>query len=459
MKRVSDMFKSALFSALSLFSAVLSAAEGGEADYAVWNEAVDKYSAGDYTNAIVCLKRIDPSGPFKTRVAELSAKINHIFACQALSPSEKLRLAETASRHAQTVLREKPSDERVRSNFAKTVKNIPAIREQAEMEAAAVKHKGKSPGSLLAHALRSVRAIMKDVSAERPSDSRKAIAAADEAKKKMDEVRSSLMAAGEAVRQAVTNEQSATALAAMLDDSRKKSKSAANQIEDMDGAAYSTLLDVENGIYSFFKLVASPEELIHEDFLSQSNAWSAAEKMNGRDWQSEAHLLTKSFIERFPRWAEQYMAAAAANTNLPPFGAEDKKKIEKLSSEVEKLQSECVKSLLPPKQKEALDKIEEIIKLMPNRGGSDRNSASDDRQRQQDGRQDQNQRQQQQKAPERQENGQAEENEDKSAGRQERPESEAEDVLRKAKERTDEYESEKKARMRKVRPGPNERDW
>jgi hypothetical protein len=433
------------------------AAESGEADYSVWNEAVDKYAAGDYTNALVCLKRIDPSGPFQMRVAELSAKINHILTYQASSPAEKLKLAEAASRHAQTVLREKSSDARVQSNFAKTVKNIPAIREQAEMEAAVNKHKGKAPGSLLAHALYSVRDIMKDVSAERNSDAKKAIEAADEAKKRMDEVRSSLMAAGEVVRQAVTNEQSALALATMLDESRKKSKIAVSQIEDMDSAAYSSLLDVENSTYSFFKLVASPEELIREDYLSQSNAWGAVEKLNARDWQKEAHQLTKSFIERFPKWAEQYIAAAAANTNMPPFKAEDKKKIEELSNEVEKLQSECIKTVLPPKQKDALDKIEEIMKLMPNRGGSNQNSSSKNQQQQ-----NKQQQQQNQKASEEQnkDEQQPKENENKAAEQQQdKQSSEAEDILRKAKERTDEYESEKKARMRKVRPGPNERDW
>ena len=187
--------------------------------------------------------------------------------------------------------------------------------------------------------------------------------------------------------------------------------------------------------------------------------------------KNDALDFTRAFRAKFPAWARAYEQQAQADTNKPPFTAEDQAKVSALATELEKLQLECVDGDLPPSQERALDLIRQIQELLPKDGGG--GQGDDDRQKGEN--RENGQQQQQSPKSDGREEGQPqqdEQNDDGSGDRQEDGEDAKEDesgqddtdkevdaILRKAQERSDEHEAEKKARMRKAPLPPNERDW
>ena len=194
--------------------------------------------------------------------------------------------------------------------------------------------------------------------------------------------------------------------------------------------------------------------------------------MNGREWQQDALDFTRSFRAKFPAWARNYEQQAQADTNKPPFTAEDQAKISALATELEKIQLECCEKSVPPQQLKACDILNEIRELLP----KDKNGGQG--QPQSGGQQGQNQQQDQQQNQDQQQDQQSEDGEGETQGEQEEEPPEAEEaqgqegeeeekpedkeieaLLKKAQERNDEHEADKKARMRKAPLPPNERDW
>jgi hypothetical protein len=245
------------------------------------------------------------------------------------------------------------------------------------------------------------------------------------------------------------------------------------ELSDLDGNAYSTVSDVEHDFTRFLKLTAMPPAAMGEDLICQSNAWLDVEAFNGRSWQHDALDYTRAFRAKFPAWAQAYEQQAQADTNKPPFTAEDQAKISALATELEKLQIECCEKILPPKQEKALELIGQIQKLLPkdkNGGGQGQgrpppqNDKNDNKDKQDQNRKDGQDQQQDQQQDQRQneEQDKEEDKKDESAGEDEKKDGkdqELEAVLKKAQERNDEHEAEKKARMRKAPLPPNERDW
>jgi len=157
---------------------------------------------------------------------------------------------------------------------------------------------------------------------------------------------------------------------------------------------------------------------------------------------------------------------------MPPFTAEAQAKISGYATELEKIQIECCKKELPPKQDEAVGLIRKIMELMPPQkggGGGQGNPPPQSQNKDQD--KQQNQDQQQKQDDQKQDSDQKQDqdpqqqppSEDKKdepqAGEDEKQDEELEAVLKKAQERNDEHEADKKARMRKAPLPPNERDW
>ena len=203
---------------------------------------------------------------------------------------------------------------------------------------------------------------------------------------------------------------------------------------------------------------------------SQSNAWIDVEAFNGRSWQNDALDYTRSFRAKFPAWARAYEQQAQADTNKPPFTAEDQAKISALATELEKLQLECCEKSLPPKQEQSLEIIRQIQELMPKDGGgggqgqpppqSQPQQNEDKNKNQQQNENEQQQEQPQQQEQQEQEKESEEQQKEQSGKEQnDKEEQEVEALLKKAQERNDEHEAEKKARMRKAPLPPNERDW
>ncbi|MBR1921224.1 MAG: hypothetical protein IJ829_04365, partial [Kiritimatiellae bacterium] len=347
---------------------------------------------------------------------------------------------------------------------------LPAERERARVEAALKAAEGKDPGAILLGATKDARRLLDESLAYRTNRAERAVALADALSARAERIADAWLPVRELVAQSVTNEAQAATIAEQLDVARRRTLDAAQKIADFDEGAYALVSDVEHDLTRFLKLAIPPPQAVEEGLVAQSNAWMDVAAFNGRDWQQDALDYTRAFRAKFPAWAKAYEQRAQSDTNLPPFTAEAQAKISSLSTELEKLQIECVEKALPPNQEAAVGLLAEIQALLPkekNGGGrQDKpNEPNDGRPPQGDG--------QPQTPPEPPQNQDANDkpgddepqdgdrNDDEPGDEPpEDPESqEVEAVLKKAQERSDEHEAEKKARMRKAPLPPNERDW
>ena len=462
------------FIAASLILAAHIAVHGEEAaltDGEIWNMGVDMYLAGDSTNALATLKPLLLSREYGARAAEVVAALAYE---RATTPGaqDAIQNLEEAAAASQIALRAKPDDARLRRNFARAAASLPELRETKHINDVIAAAQGKDPTAILKGARDDSRRILSESASCRTNAPAEAIAVSEALSARTEALADAFIPIREAVAQAATNNEDAATIPLQMDEARSRAIKAAVELADFNPEAYSTLASVESDCTRFHKMVALPPDSIREDLLSQSNAWQDVETVNNRAWQPDALDYTRSFRAKFPAWARQYEQMAQADTNKPPFTAEAQAEISALATQLEKLQIECVKDILPPKQEEALDIIRKIIELLPNdpsQGGGqgaggannenkpdkkndpaeneNKDQGDDQRQNESEARQEEN--------PEQNEEAQGEE--DKSE--EDKEDKDVEAVLKKAQERSDEHEADKKARMRKSALPPNERDW
>ena len=431
--------------ALTLVALLTFMVEGasGQSDAEVWNEGVDYYRSGDVTNALRVLRPLMLTRSHGARAAEVVAKLE-------LERGNN----EEAANAAQIALRANPNDAKANRNYTRAVDGLAELRETRLINDVLAQHQGADPGVLMMGATKESRKLMDAIAGYRTNDAVKAVALADELSGGALELSNLWLPVKVAICQAVTNEEQAATIVAQVDQARERTRLAARQTADMEPEAYSTMADVEHDCTRFLKMTILPPAAIGEGMESQSNAWTNAERLNGRDWQQEALDYTRAFRAKFPAWARAYEQQAQNDTNSAPFTAEDQAKISAMATELEKLQMEGLESGDKSIQKRALDMIGEISDLMPKSKSNQPNAAQDGTPQQNDqgdGRQNGEQEQQ----------SEAADKEDGEAQSAEQPEDdkEIEAILRKAQERSDEHEADKKARMRKSPLPPNERDW
>lgn len=431
--------------ALTLVALLTFMVEGasGQSDAEVWNEGVDYYRSGDVTNALRVLRPLMLTRSHGARAAEVVAKLE-------LERGNN----EEAANAAQIALRANPNDAKANRNYTRAVDGLAELRETRLINDVLAQHQGADPGVLMMGATKESRKLMEAIAGYRTNDAVKAVALADELSGRALELSNLWLPVKVAICQAVTNEEQAATIVAQVDQARERTRLAARQTADMEPEAYSTMADVEHDCTRFLKMTILPPAAIGEGMESQSNAWTNAERLNGRDWQQEALDYTRAFRAKFPAWARAYEQQAQNDTNSAPFTAEDQAKISAMATELEKLQMEGLESGDKSIQKRALDMIGEISDLMPKSKSNQPNAAQDGTPQQNDqgdGRQNGEQEQQ----------SEAADKEDGEAQSAEQPEDdkEIEAILRKAQERSDEHEADKKARMRKSPLPPNERDW
>ena len=431
--------------ALTLVALLTFMVEGasGQSDAEVWNEGVDYYRSGDVTNALRVLRPLMLTRSHGARAAEVVAKLE-------LERGNN----EEAANAAQIALRANPNDAKANRNYTRAVDGLAELRETRLINDVLAQHQGADPGVLMMGATKESRKLMEAIAGYRTNDAVKAVALADELSGRALELSNLWLPVKVAICQAVTNEEQAATIVAQVDQARERTRLAARQTADMEPDAYSTMADVEHDCTRFLKMTILPPAAIGEGMESQSNAWTNAERLNGRDWQQEALDYTRAFRAKFPAWARAYEQQAQNDTNSAPFTAEDQAKISAMATELEKLQMEGLESGDKSIQKRALEIIGEISDLMPKSKSNQPNTAPDgtpQQNNQGDGQQNSEQEQQ----------SEAAENEDGEAQSAEQPEDdkEIEAILRKAQERSDEHEADKKARMRKSPLPPNERDW
>lgn len=431
--------------ALTLVALLTFMVEGasGQSDAEVWNEGVDYYRSGDVTNALRVLRPLMLTRSHGARAAEVVAKLE-------LERGNN----EEAANAAQIALRANPNDAKANRNYTRAVDGLAELRETRLINDVLAQHQGADPGVLMMGATKESRKLMDAIAGYRTNDAVKAVALADELSGRALELSNLWLPVKVAICQAVTNEEQAATIVAQVDQARERTRLAARQTADMEPEAYSTMADVEHDCTRFLKMTILPPEAIGEGMESQSNAWTNAERLNGRDWQQEALDYTRAFRAKFPAWARAYEQQAQNDTNSAPFTAEDQAKISAMATELEKLQMEGLESGDKSIQKRALDMIGEISDLMPKSKSNQPNAAQDGTPQQNDqcdGRQNGEQEQQSEAADK--EDGEAQ------SAEQSEDDKEIEAILRKAQERSDEHEADKKARMRKSPLPPNERDW
>lgn len=458
----------------------LAAIADGEAvtETEIWNEGVDCYRSGDTTNALEKLRPLMLSRKYGARASEIVGAISY---AAATSPAEAekgdaLKSLEEAAAAAQIALRAAPDSERARRNFSRAVKDLPELKRTRHINSVRESAKNKNPEAILLAARNTARDMMESAAGCKTNSAAAAIALADSLQLRAEKLADDWLAAGEAIAQAVTNEEQAATIADQLEQARTRTLTAAKALGDLSDDAYGLTAQTEEDFNNFFKLTVLPNTAMNEDLVAQSNAWQDVENFNNRSWQNEALDYTRAFRMKFPAWAQAYEQSAQADTNKPPFTAEAQAKISALSTELEKTQLVCVEKELPPDQERALELIREIIELLPkdkSSGGQasdnsqqkqndnsdqDKNKNSEDK-NQNDGESDERQDESQQKQDEQQEEEKPADLAKEDENEENADEKEIEAILKKAQERTDEHEAEKKARMRKVPLPPNERDW
>ena len=446
-----------------LFSILLTTVAEAVSDREIWNEGITYYEAGDVTNALRVLKPLMLSPSHGARAAEVVAKLEY----------ERGDL-ESAAVAAQKALQAAPKDEKANRNFTRAIDGLPSLRETKHINDVLKAAQGQDPGSIMEGALREARQLMEASRSYTTNAAVKAVALGDQLAARARGLADKWIPVKEAICQSVTNEEQAATIVEQVRQAQDKTKSAAEKLGDMNAlGAWEMLSDVEHDYTRFHKLMVLPPGAIAADLSAQSNAWMDAEAFNGRSWQQDALDYTRAFRAKFPAWAKAYEQQAQADTNKPPFTAEDQAKISALATEVEKAQLECVEKALPPRQEEALEMLREIQELLPkdkNGGGQGQqnqqqqsqgqnNQQQKDQQDQQDKQNDSSDQTQDQDPNEQNEDEQQDEESAAENQEDEKEEQELEAVLKKAQERNDEHEADKKARMRKAPLPPNERDW
>ena len=445
--------------AFAAFAAEAPSVTDGE----IWNEGVDFYRAGDVTNALRVLKPLMLSKTHGARAAEVVAKLEY-----------EANDLENAAIAAQIALRRHPDDPRANRNFTRATDRLPELRETRHVAEVLKAAQGKDPGALMTEATAEARSLLTESATYRTNDAAKAVALADSLAARGRKLADAWLPVKEAIARSVTNETQAATILEQLAQAQAKTKKAAKELADLDEGAYSTLSDVEHDCTRFLKLMVAPPAALAEDLTAQSNAWMDVEAFNDRSWQKDALDYTRAFRAKFPAWARAYEQQAQADTNRPPFTAEDQAKVAALATELEKLQMTCVEEVLPPKQEEAVELIRQIQELLPkDKGGggqnarqpppnqqNQKNEQKKDDERKSDANRDESQSDRRQdQDPRANEDGKESEEDETSEADEPKEDPAVESILKRAQERSDEHEAEKKARMRKARLPPNERDW
>ena len=437
---------------------------GAATDGEIWNDGVGYYRDGDATNALRVLRPLLLSKTHGARAAEVVAKLEH----------DAGRLEESAAA-AQIALRASPDDAKANRNFTRATDGLAQYRETKRINDVLKAAQGKDPVSALVAATHEARDLFVQSGSYRTNAPARAVALADALSRRALKLADTWIPLREAIATTVTNEQQLAAVISSLDSAEAATRKAADQLEDMDGDAYDAMSGVESDFTRFMKQMIPPPQAIAEDEVSQSNAWQDVEAFNGRDWQHDALDYTRAFRAGFPAWARAYEQQAQADTNKPPFTAEDQAKVSALATELEKLQIECCEKSLPPNQEKALEIIRAIREALPkDNSGGGQNQQNNQQQNQQD-KQNQQQQNQQQEQQDKNDNQESEQRQDQDPQQQENQEqqSEAEEkesqenpddeelqaIFKKAQERSDEHEADEKARMRKAPTRPDERDW
>ncbi len=447
--------------------AFLSAARGADLEATEtyrYNAAFAYYQAKNLDKAVETLRPLLTSRKNGAKAGELLGKLlmQKAKAQGAEDPAAKVDALEEAAAGFQRSLRDTPKDERRNRNLTRAVSPLAEARETAHIAKVMKEHGQTPPDQLLGTMLTEQRAILEETSSVFTNDAPALIGKAEALAKRQEKQADLWIPLKQHILQAVTNQQQQSLFSQHVELARDSMKGAHAALQDLMPEAANDTAQAEPLVYAFWKAVAMPPAALDEDILCQSNALQKligrCRYLENRDTQHEAWQLTQLFRERFPEWAQQYQQQAKADTNLPPFTAEDQAKIVELATHAEKLQAEIIgknpqgheRTVL---QEQALKDLLEIRELLPKQ-----KSQNQQQQNQQHPNPQPQQQPNQQQQPQEQKQEEQKKEEQKQKKKPEPPQ-DVKEVLRRALDREKEHENDKKEKMRKLPMSPSERDW
>ena len=343
-------------------------APAAQDDREIWNQGVDYYRAGDWTNALATLQPLMLSRTHGARASEVVGTILNANAKQELAQAKSaqgvhaedatlapLRRAYSARNEGawamQRALRAAPDDPRANRNFSRAMDGLKELRDELHVEEVLAKAKGKDPKAQMADAAREALALLKEQASVLTNEAGVAVARSEALAKRAETLADALIPLKRTVLESVTNEQQAAEIVGDVESTRDATLRAADQLADLSSDAALSLSASENAFHRYWKGLLDPAGALTEAVGAQSNAVARAEKVNGRDWQQEALDFTQIFGTRFPEWVKQQCAQDMSfKSNEPPYTVRVAQEIGNAAQEIVKQQQALLKE---PKDEDA----------------------------------------------------------------------------------------------------------
>ena len=337
-------------------------------DREIWNQGVDYYRAGDWTNALATLQPLMLSRTHGARASEVVGAILNANAKRELAQAKSaqgvhaedatlapLRRAFSARNEGawamQRALRAAPDDPRANRNFSRAMDGLKELRDELHVEEVLAKAKGKDPKAQMAEAAREALALLKEQASVLTNEAGVAVARSEALAKRAETLADALIPLKRTVLESVTNEQQAAEIVGDVEATRDATLRAADQLADLSSDAALSLSTSENAFHRYWKGLLDPGGALEEAVGAQSNAVARAEKVNGRDWQQEALDFTQIFGTRFPEWVKQQCAQDMSfKSNEPPYTVRVAQEIGNAAQEIVKKQQALLKE---PKDEDA----------------------------------------------------------------------------------------------------------
>ena len=343
-------------------------APAAQDDREIWNQGVDYYRAGDWTNALATLQPLMLSRTHGARASEVVGAILNANAKRELAQAKSaqgvhaedatlapLRRAFSARNEGawamQRALRAAPDDPRANRNFSRAMDGLKELRDELHVEEVLAKAKGKDPKAQMAEAAREALALLKEQASVLTNEAGVAVARSEALAKRAETLADALIPLKRTVLESVTNEQQAAEIVGDVEATRDATLRAADQLADLSSDAALSLSTSENAFHRYWKGLLDPGGALEEAVGAQSNAVARAEKVNGRDWQQEALDFTQIFGTRFPEWVKQQCAQDMSfKSNEPPYTVRVAQEIGNAAQEIVKQQQALLKE---PKDEDA----------------------------------------------------------------------------------------------------------
>jgi Ca-activated chloride channel family protein len=343
-------------------------APAAQDDREIWNQGVDYYRAGDWTNALSTLQPLMLSRTHGARASEVVGAILNANAKRELAQAKSaqgvhaedatlapLRRAYSARNEGawamQRALRAAPDDPRANRNFSRAMDGLKELHDELHVEEVLAKAKGKDPKAQMADAAREALALLKEQASVLTNEAGVAVARSEALAKRAETLADALIPLKRTVLESVTNEQQAAEIVGDVESTRDATLRAADQLADLSSDAALSLSASENAFHRYWKGLLDPAGALTEAVGAQSNAVARAEKVNGRDWQQEALDFTQIFGTRFPEWVKQQCAQDMSfKSNEPPYTVRVAQEIGNAAQEIVKQQQALLKE---PKDEDA----------------------------------------------------------------------------------------------------------